>query len=64
MALPFQERRGQAPGSVDQGKPQEMDHPPSARQKLPVFFHEFTFKQSAISSQLSAKTPMDKKHSP
>jgi len=42
IGLPSHERRGQAPGGIDQGKPQEMHHPPSPRQKLPAFFHGIT----------------------
>jgi len=52
--LPSQKCGGQAPGGVDQGKPQEMDHPPSQRQKLPAFSHDVTFELSAVNFQLSA----------
>lgn len=55
IALTSQERRGQAPGGVDQGKPQEMEHPPARRQKLPAFFHALTSRQLAVSYQPSAQ---------
>ena len=45
MALTSQQRRGQTPGGVDQGKPQKMDHPPSQGHKLPACFHGCTSKR-------------------
>ena len=65
MVLTSQERRGQAPGGVNQGKPQKMDHPPSQRQKLPAFFHgrtsyEKSYQPSAISYQQKKKARVNR----
>ena len=56
MVLTSQERRGQAPGGVNQGKSQKMEHPPSHGQKLPAFFHGRTFELSAVSYQPKKKS--------
>jgi len=65
IILRSQERRGQAPDGVDQGKPQKMEHPPSHGQKLPAFFHGLTsyensYQPSVVSYQPKKKARVDR----